>query len=136
MYSRWIVVILLIISSVRCSDLIGIIPEGDARLSISFKNNSDYKLEELVVAEKSIGSLESKTQTSYRKFETFRFDTGMPDEDASAIVNEGLVTNYHRGYWCGTEKITIDSGKYLIEIELVDTVLFLSCKNAPTIFDP
>ena len=136
MYSKWIVVILLIISSVRCSDLIGIIPEGDARLSISFKNNSNYKLEKLIVAEKSIGSLESGTQTSYRKFETFRFDTGLPDEDASAFVNERLLTNYHRGYWCSTEKITVDSGKYLIEIEVVDTVLFLSCKNAPTIFDP
>lgn len=60
----------------------------------------------------------------------------MPDENASAEVSGKTVTNFYRGFWCGTEKIAVDSGKYLIKIDVVDTVLVLSCENAPTIRYP
>jgi hypothetical protein len=106
------------------------------KLQLGFQNNSIHQLSNLTVSGKLIGNLQSGASSEYFKFESFRFDTGLPDEDASAEVDGKMFTNYHRGYWCGTEKITIDSGKYLIEIEVIDTVLFLSCKNAPTIFDP
>jgi hypothetical protein len=106
-----------------------------AKLQLSFQNNSVHPLGNLIVSGKLIGTLPSGSSSGYFGFENFTFDTGMPDENASAEVNGKILTNFHRGYWCGTEKITIDSGKYLIGVEVVDTVLFLSCKNAPTIFD-
>jgi hypothetical protein len=104
-----------------------------SKLQISFKNNSAYKLNNLLVSDKLIGNLSSNTSSRYLVFENFRFDTGLPDEDASAEINSKIVTNHYRGYWCGTEKITIDSGKYLIEVEVLDSMLYLSCKNAPKI---
>jgi hypothetical protein len=109
------------------------IEQNISKLQISFKNNSAYKLNSFLVSDKLIGNLSSNTSSRYVVFENFRFDTGLPDEDASAEINSKIVTNHYRGYWCGTEKITIDSGKYLIEVEVLDSMLYLSCKNAPKI---
>jgi len=105
-------------------------------LQLNFQNNSSRQLNKITVSNKLIGSLQSGSSSNYITFKSFGFDTGMPDADASAEVDGTILTNHNRGYWCGTEKITIDSGKYLIEINIIDTVLFLSCKDAPTIFDP
>lgn len=107
-----------------------------AKLQISFKNDTPYRLEGLLVADRIIGDLPENGTSNYFAFNEFTFDTGLPDEDASAIVNGKVHTNHFRRYWCGTEKITVDSGKYLIEISLADTMLFLSCKNAPRIDYP
>lgn len=107
-----------------------------SKLQLSFKNNSSYPLNNLIVSDKLIGNLSGYSSSEYFTFEKFGFDTGLPDENTSAIVNGKILTNYYRGYWCGTEKITIDSGKYLIEIEVADTMLFLSCKNSPRIDYP
>lgn len=110
--------------------------QNNSKLQISFKNNSAYDLNNVLVSDKRIGSLPVNSSSKYFTFDNFCFDTGMPDEDASSEVNGRLLTNHCRGYWCGTEKITIDHGKYLIEIEVLDTMLYLSCKNAPTIEYP
>ncbi len=107
-----------------------------AKLQISFKNDTSYKLSGLKVADRIIGDLQENATSVYFAFDKFTFDTGLPDEDASAIINGKVHTNHFRRYWCGTEKITVDSGKYLIEISLSDTMLFLSCKNAPRIDFP
>jgi len=112
------------------------IPGEQTKLQLSFQNNSIHQLSNLTVSGKLIGTLQSGSSSSYLGFENITFDTGLPDENASAEVDGKILNNFHRGYWCGTEKITIDSGKYLIGVEVIDTVLFLSCKNAPTIFDP
>lgn len=112
------------------------VEQNNSKLQISFKNNSASELNNLLVSDKLIGTLSSNSSSKYIAFEKFCFDTGMPDEDASADINGRILTNHYRGYWCGTEKITIDSGKYLIEIEVLDTMIYLSCKNAPTINYP
>lgn len=109
------------------------IEQDTSKLQISFKNNSTYHLNNLLVSNKMIGTIPSNSSSGYIPFDKFRFDTAMPDEDASAEINGRIITNHNRGYWCGTEKITIDSGKYLIEIQVLDTILYLSCKNAPRI---
>ena len=88
------------------------------------------------MSDKFIGNLTINSSSKYFAFENFTFDTGLPDENASAEVNERIITNHLRNYWCGTEKIIIDSGKYMIEVEVLDTMLFLSCKNAPRIDYP
>ena len=110
--------------------------QNSSKLLISFKNNSAYQLNNLIVADKRIGNLPISFSSRYTGFEDFRFDTGLPDENASAEINGKVFTNYSRRYWCGTEKITITSGKYLITIEVVDTMLFLSCEDGPTIDYP
>ena len=132
MYYKSIIFLLLIL--IGCDNPVEQSP--GAKLQLSFQNNSTYHFNNLIVFDKPIGNLQSGSLSKYIGFEDFTFDTGMPDEDASAEVNGEILTNYHRGYWCGTEKITVDSGKYLIEIEIIDTVLFLSCKNAPRIKYP
>lgn len=109
------------------------VDQNNSTVQIIFKNNSNYQLKNLVVSDKSIGTLSSNSSSKYFSFNKFCFDTGMPDEDASSEVNGRVLTNHYRGYWCGTEKITIDSGIYLIEIDVLDTMLYLSCKNAPVI---
>ena len=109
------------------------VDQNNSTVQIIFKNNSNYQLKNLVVSDKSIGILSSNSSSKYFSFNKFCFDTGMPDEDASSEVNGRVLTNHYRGYWCGTEKITIDSGVYLIEIDVLDTMLYLSCKNAPVI---
>lgn len=110
--------------------------QNNSKLQISFKNNSSYQLNNLLVSDKLIGKLSSNESSKYCAFDKFCFDTGMPDEDASSEVNGRMLTNHYRGYWCGTEKITVGSGKYLVEIEVLDTMLYLSCKNSPTIEYP
>lgn len=130
------VFLISIILYTGCLNSTEINPMEEFRLSLSFQNNSNYKLDNLTVSDKTIGSLSSNSKSRYIEFDNFRFDTGMPDENASAMIDGKVYTNHNRGFWCGTEKISIDSGKYIIEIEVVDTVLWLSCKNAPTIFDP
>lgn len=112
------------------------VEQENSKLYISFKNNSPYELVNLTVADIVVGNLPSNAFSNYFQYEEFTFDTGLPDENASASVNGEVLTNYYRGYWCGTEKITIDSGKYIIEINVEDTVLFLSCKNSPRIDFP
>ena len=109
------------------------VDQNNSPVQIRFKNNSNYQLKNLVVSDKSIGTLSSNSSSKYFSFNKLCFDTGMPDEDASSEVNGRVLTNHYRGYWCGTEKITIDSGIYLIEIDVLDTMLYLSCKNAPVI---
>lgn len=136
MYLRQMVFLISIILYTGCLNSTEINPMEEFRLSLSFQNNSNYKLDNLTVSDKTIGSLSSNSKSRYIEFDNFRFDTGMPDENASAMIDGKVYTNHNRGFWCGTEKISIDSGKYIIEIEVVDTVLWLSCKNAPTIFDP
>ncbi len=107
-----------------------------SNVQISFKNNSTSQLNSLVVSDNAIGNLTSQSSSKYFSFDSFTFDTGIPDEDASAEVNGIIATNHYRGYWCGTEKITVEEGKYTIEIEVLDTVLFLSCENSPRINYP
>lgn len=112
------------------------IDSNDSNLQISFKNNSEYTLSKFIVGDKLIGELSSNSSTKYFAFDNFGFDTGMPNEDASAEVNGKLLTNYNRGYWCGTEKTQVDSGKYLIEVHVLDSIINLSCDNATTIYHP
>ena len=108
---------------------------NDASLQVSFVNKSSATLKNLTVADIYIGELKPENISGSFEYAEFSFDTGMPDEDASALIGDKLFTNYYRGYWCGTEKLTVESGKFLIEVDVIDTVLYLSCKNAPTIFD-
>lgn len=136
MYLKYMIFLLSFMLIIGCSNSTETTPMDDFRLSLSFHNNSNHKLDNLIVSNKTIGDLNSNSKTRYIEFDNFRFDTGMPDENAITMIDGRVYSNHNRGFWCGTEKISVDSGKYVIEIEVVDTVLWLSCENAPTIFNP
>lgn len=133
MNNKLLITIIFSLIICGCENFLG---NDSAKLQIGFKNNSGHHLENLFVANKLIGSIPAGDSTHYFPFETFWFDTGMPDEDARAEMNGKVATNYFRNYWCGTEKFKAEKGKYLIEITISDTLLYLSCKNSPTIFNP
>ncbi len=133
MFRKLLFLVLLSIIISACNNPVEQDPVNDSKLQIAFQNNSQFELENFTVSEKLIGNIKPGSSTKYFAFETIGFDSGLPDEDASANTNGIKVTNHYRNYWCGTEKFTADSGKYLIEIEVRDTVLFLYCKNAPRI---
>jgi len=103
-------------------------------LTIYFINDSNKTLNNLVVGGVTIGDLQSQETSGMIKYDAFRFDTGMPDEDASAEVKGETITNYERGYWCGTEKMSADTGEYTIFVNISEDYLILSCPNGPTIF--
>jgi hypothetical protein len=119
----------------EASTFVGI-KDNIPKLQIIFKNISNFKLRNLLVADRLVGTLEIDSSSKFIQFENFQFDTGLPDENASAEVNGKVLTNHYRGYWCGTEKIRVDSGKYFIEVQVKDSVLFLTCKNPPRIPRP
>ncbi|MBN2424533.1 MAG: hypothetical protein JXR46_13950 [Calditrichaceae bacterium] len=133
MYLKLIIPFLLLFIVTGCENPA---EQDNSKLLISFRNKSAYQLNNLIVSDKGIGNLPVNFSSRYFGFDDFRFDSGLPDENASAVVNGKVYTNYRRGYWCGTEKITVTSGKYIINIEIVDTTLFLSCENSPTIDHP
>lgn len=124
--SLWL--ILLIFALTACSDLF-VESFEDAELNIRFKNNTPHKLYNLIVADKLIGEITPGMTTGYYPFHNFRFDSGLPDEDASCVADNQVYTNISRGYWCGTQKYEVASGKYLIEIEIRDSLLFLCAKD-------
>ncbi|KAA3610764.1 MAG: hypothetical protein D8M58_21220 [Calditrichaeota bacterium] len=105
------------------------------KLQITFKNVSSQNLQNLIVADKTIGTLLANSSSGAIAFDNFGFDTGMVDEDISVEVNGEELNNHERGFWCGTEKVTTDSGKYTIKLDINEYGLVIYCENAPTIFD-
>jgi len=105
---------------------------NEPRLQVIFKNATPYFMQNIIVGDKLVGDLISDSSSKSIAYEKLTFDTGLPDVDASAVVNGKTLTNHNRFYWCGTQKITVDSGKFFIDIEIVrDSILYLSCKNPP-----
>ncbi len=104
-------------------------------IKITFVNKSTVVLTDLIVKDRAIGELFPDMASQMVIYEEFTFDSGMPDEDASTIVDGNIVSNFDRGYWCGTEKITATEGQYTINIIVYDDALHLTCLNGPTIFD-
>lgn len=121
---RNVYLILLLIIIIGCSSPVEQFDE-EQKLVVKFVNRSDRPMNNIQIADKPIGNLQAGGSTTYIKFNEFRFDSGLPDEDAFAEIDGKVLSNKSRNYWCGTEKYTVDSGKYLIQIQIIDTVLSL-----------
>jgi hypothetical protein len=130
MLSKFFRSALFLFSLLACTNSVESTNRESGKLLISFKNASGIKLNRLIVADKEIGDIEAAHKSSYLIFEEFTFDTGYPDENASAVINGRLLSNHYRGFWCGTQKSTVDSGIYVISISVRDTSLVLSCVNS------
>ena len=93
----------LLMSAVFISSLLSgcenSVAQDDSPLQISFKNSSSSSLQNLLVGDIVIGDLAPENISKRYGFTSFTFDTGMPDEDASAFIGGKLYTNHHRGYW-------------------------------------
>lgn len=108
---------------------------GSGKVQISFENTSSVDFMNVTVAGKELGKLH-KNASKTAGFDSFGFDTGMPDEDISIIVNNTEINNHNRNFWCGTEKVRADSGNYTIKINIQDTYLILHCENPPYVQYP
>ncbi len=106
---------------------------SNGNVQITFQNISSSNLQNVIVADRKIGTLNAQSSSRPIGFESFGFDTGMVDENVSVIVNFEEFNNHDRGFWCGTEKVRIDSGSYTIKIDLNNSQLSLFCENPPLI---
>lgn len=106
-------------------------PGNSGKVSVVFENTTSLNIYSLEVYNQKIGGLDAGEISSKVSFADFGFDTGMPDEDAVAIIDGKACDNFERNYWCGTEKIRVDTGSYHITISVSDTNLYLSCTNPP-----
>jgi hypothetical protein len=104
----------------------------DSDLQITFKNISNSNLAKVTVADKEIGVLMSQSSKTVG-FDDFGFDTGMVDEDVSVISNGIEYNNHDRNFWCGTEKVRVDSGEYIIKIDIKESRLVLYCDDPPLV---
>ncbi|MCB9058729.1 MAG: hypothetical protein H6627_09190 [Calditrichae bacterium] len=103
----------------------------NARLIMTFSNVSNLDFNAVTVSGKDLGTLKID-QSKSLDFDSFGFDTGMPDEDISIKINDTELNNFNRNFWCGTEKIRADSGTYIIKINVVDSFLVICCDNPPS----
>jgi len=100
---------------------------------ITLQNISSSNLYNVEVAGKTIGILRANSFSNPIGFDSFGFDTGMVDEDVSITINGVEINNHERNFWCGTEKVQADSGKYTIKIDISDSRIILYCDNPPYI---
>ena len=103
---------LVIISCSKEDDINGV--------KVKFYNETGFKIEELNIGNKEIGSLDINASTDYTIYERFGFDTGMPDENCNGNIANEYLESYNGFYWCGTEKIFIEEGVYEMSIKLVE----------------
>lgn len=89
-------------------------------LTVKFYNETGYKITNLQIGDRSLGTLNKDNSTSYIRFDQFGFDTRMPDEYCVGETSLGTAESYNQFFWCGTEKESVSSGKYEMTINLVD----------------
>ena len=105
---------------------------NSGNVQITFENISSVDFKNLTVAGKSLGKLNSQSSKT-ADFDSFGFDTGMPDEDVSIAINDTMINNFNRNFWCGTEKVRADSGHYNIKVDITGQHLAMYCENPPLI---
>lgn len=108
---------------------------GNSKLVMTFSNISSMDFNNITVSGRDLGSLKMNHSKSVA-FDSFGFDTGMPDEDVSIKTAHAELNNYNRNFWCGTEKVRADSGDYTIKINVIDSFLVICCDNPPLIEYP
>ena len=94
---------------------------SEPELSVKFENKTGHEIENLTVGDQIIGTLAAAKSTSYVDFESFGFDTGMPDEACYGVIKGARLESFNRFYWCGTQKAKVTEGKYILEIHLIET---------------
>lgn len=89
-------------------------------VKVKFYNETGFKIENLNIGNKEIGSLDINTNTDYIIYKKFGFDTGIPDENCNGTIVNKSIESYNGFYWCGTEKKIVEEGVYEMSIKLLE----------------
>lgn len=100
----------LFLTSCQKTELDGIV--------IDFRNVSGKTLNNLSVNGQPLGTLSNGKSSGVRRFDTFGMDSGLPDCQIEATVDDQLLEGVSRFFWCATEKSALKPGRYTIEISL------------------
>lgn len=96
------------------------VDEGKGDVRVKFTNNTGFNISNLKVSNRNIGSLSNNQSTGYIRFESFGFDTGMPDESCTGMIKGDSIKSMNQHYWCGTQKSTVEKGTYRMKIILIN----------------
>lgn len=107
---------LMLVSCREEIDLPGTLP-----LQVKYFNASGFDISGLNVGGQQIGFLGEGEATSFIPYDTYGFDTGMPDMPTVGMVNGDSLIGLSSLYWCGTEKTQVTEGLYEIEIEIIQS---------------
>lgn len=102
-------------------------------LHVKFHNKTGEDIDSLTVAGTFIGHLKNGSSTEYINYKEFLFDSGIPYEQISGIVNSKKI---HELNWsdCGTERKKESKGSYIFDLKKEtnlkgDTCLYLINHN-------
>ncbi|MBK1441537.1 hypothetical protein JHJ32_16180 [Parapedobacter sp. ISTM3] len=87
-------------------------------IAIDFHNASGKTLNNLSVNGQPLGTLSNGKSSGVRRFDAFGTDSGMPDCQIEATVDDQLLEGVSTFFWCVTEKSALKPGRYTIEITL------------------
>ena len=85
-------------------------------LHVKFYNKTGENIDSLVIAGTLIGDLKNGSSTKYIDYKEFLFDSGIPYEQISGILNTEKI---HELNWsdCGTERNKESKGSYVFDIK-------------------
>ncbi len=115
-FSKLLISILFCLALFSCDT-----DEGKEGVRVKLTNKTGQDITNLVVNNIPVGNLANEQSTKYLLFDKFRFDTGMPDADCRGTISGEKIESFNQFYFCGTEKTTVEKGKYEFDIQLVDS---------------
>ena len=85
-------------------------------LHVKFYNKTGENLDSLVIAGTLIGDLKNGSSTEYINYKEFLFDSGIPYEQISGLINDKKI---HELNWsdCGTERNKESKGSYIFDLK-------------------
>ncbi|MBF4492127.1 hypothetical protein IRZ83_07920 [Flavobacterium sp. JLP] len=102
-------------------------------LHVKFYNKTGEDIDSLVIAGTFIGHLKNGSSTEYINYNEFLFDSGIPYEQISGLINNKKTLELN---WsdCGTERNKESKGSYIFDLKkdtrLTDTTfLYLVSHN-------
>jgi len=83
---------------------------------VKFYNKTGEDIDSLVIAGTLIGHLKNGNSTEYIDFKEFAFDSGIPYEQMSGVVQNKKLYQLD---WsdCGTERYTESKGSYIFDLK-------------------
>ncbi|MBF4514995.1 hypothetical protein IRZ71_01490 [Flavobacterium sp. ANB] len=108
-------------------------------LHIKFYNKTGKDIDSLVIAGTFIENLKNGNSTEYIDYKEFLFDSGIPYEQISGIVNKKKISQLN---WsdCGTERNLQSEGSYIFDLKKAEdekgnTCLYLTNHNEKVFFE-
>ncbi len=113
---QYVLIFLVVFSSLvfaSCND------KEEEGVRVQFTNKTGEYIKALEINDVQIGSLADEKTTKYIVFKEFGFDSGLPDAQCVGVVEGRNIESFNQFYWCGTEKVVKNEGKYEMNIKLI-----------------